>query len=526
MGSYTYLKSSNGTTYVYWQVAQWDSEKGMSVPQKTCVGKVGADGEIIYNKRFSAEGALSAFQSGYEEVDSVSIGQSMLLDYALLKSGLSVTLPSIFGDDLSSRIISIAYAIVAGDSRMYCAGDWMAAHECPCHNSPLASPRISETFAGITPSMQESFIAKWVSNIVCPAAGYYCFDLTSVSSTNEDNPFVELGYNRDKEKLPQINIALLSGVSSCLPVAYQMLPGSVSDVTCVQEIGERMSRYGINGIRMILDKGFYSLPNVEDMLGAGWKFMMPVPRNVLEAQNLIDSCRNDIESDLHFVHVEDDGTNAIYGMTVLGKIGGKRIWQHVYLDTARRMDHISKFFAKLSVWEDELKQQKPKKANKAYYAKYFIVKNTPKRGYKVKRNMTAINEYKTDYSGYWIIITNFEKDAVSALSLYRQRQRVEQHYDDLKNELDMMRLRTHRQETMSGRIFTHFIALIILQQLRLIMEESGLTKKMRNLSVRTMLNKVSPYSRIHFKGKYKDIYSTMTKSQRTIFTAFGLLKKS
>jgi hypothetical protein len=522
MGSYTTLKAANGTTYVYWQIAKWDTDRGMSVPRKTCVGKIGPDGEIVYNRRFAVEGALDALESGREEVESVSVGQSMLLDAACGRSGLSGMLTDVFGHTAAERIISIAYAIVAGGSRLYCAGSWMESHECPCHNAPLSSPRISEAFAAITPSLIESFLSRWASHAAADEGGHYCFDLTSVSSNNESNPFVEWGHNRDKEDMPQINIAVLTGMSSRLPTAYQVLPGSVSDVTCVDELFGRMALYGMRGIRIVLDRGFYSLENVDDMAETGHKFMMPVPGNVNYAKGLVDACRADIEDDRNFVEVSEDGRAAVYGMTVLGKTpGGKRLWQHVYFDTARCVEHISSFFAKLAVWEGELKDRRPKKANSAYYAKYFIVKTTPKRGYRVRRNMDAINEFKTDYAGYWVVLTNFEKNAKKALLLYRQRACVEQHYDDLKNELDMMRLRTHRQETMAGRVFTHFIALILLQQLRVIMEDSGLYNGV--LTPCLMLKKTDPYMRIRFVGKNKDVYSTMTKSQREIFSAFGLL---
>jgi transposase len=522
MGSYTYLKKPNGTTYIYWQVARWNGVRGMSIPEKTCVGKLGPNGEIVYNKRFAEPMAVEQLECGNQNADAVSVGQTMLLDAAYTSSGLSSVLSDVFGRTETARIASIAYVIVAQDSRMYGAESWMESHECPCHRQPLTSPRISETFAAITPSLMESFMLRWASSLVGTEKGHYCFDVTSVSSTNETNPFVEWGYNRDKEKMPQVNIALLSGMASQLPTSYMMLPGSVSDITCVNELAERMAKYGIKGISLVLDRGFYSLDNVNDMAAAGRRFMMPVPGNVNAARDLIDSCRMHIESDLHFVEVSDDGTAAVYGMSVPGTVGGKRVWQHVYFDTARRIEHISTFFAKLSVWEHELKEKRPKKSNKANYEKYFIVRNTPKRGYRVRRNMAVINEFKTDYAGYWVIVTNFEKDAKKALNLYRQRSRVEQHYDDLKNELDMMRVRTHRKETMMGRIFVHFIALIILQQLRVIMENSGLQDG--TLTVGTMMKKVDPYMRIKFTGKYKDVHSTMTKSQREIFTAFELLK--
>jgi hypothetical protein len=74
---------------------------------------------------------------------------------------------------------------------------------------------------------------------------------------------------------------------------------------------------------------------------------------------------------------------------------------------------------------------------------------------------------------------------------------------------------------MRGRVFVHFIALIIMQQLRVIMEDGGLQDG--SLTVKTLLKRVDPYMRIKFKGKYKDVRSTMTKTQREIFSAFELL---
>jgi transposase len=297
-------------------------------------------------------------------------------------------------------------------------------------------------------------------------------------------------------------------------------PGSVSDVTCIRELDERFAKYGASGIRLVLDRGFYSAANLEDIVSGGGHFMMPVPGSVNLARDLIDGARAEIESDLNFVEVAEDGTSAIYGITKVDKVAAKRVWHHIYFDTARRVEHISAFFAKLATWEAELRSKRTKESNQTFYAKYFIVKTTPKRGYQVRRNMETINEYKQDYAGYWVITTNFEKDAASALELYRKRAAVEQHYDDLKNELDMMRLRTHRQETMRGRIFVHFIALILLQQLRKTATDSGVLK--RDLSIRAMMKKLDSYQRVHFAGKYRDVFSTMTKSQREILAAFGL----
>jgi hypothetical protein len=62
--------------------------------------------------------------------------------------------------------------------------------------------------------------------------------------------------------------------------------------------------------------------------------------------------------------------------------------------------------------------------------------------------------------------------------------------------------------------------LILLQQLRKTATDSGVLK--RGLSIRAMMKKLGSYQRVHFAGKYRDVFSTMTKSQREILAAFGL----
>ena len=42
----------------------------------------------------------------------------------------------------------------------------------------------------------------------------------------------------------------------------------------------------------------------------------------------------------------------------------------------------------------------------------------------------------------------------------RKKDEVEKAFDEVKNHLDMHRLRTHRQETTDGKVFCAFVALI------------------------------------------------------------------
>ena len=67
---------------------------------------------------------------------------------------------------------------------------------------------------------------------------YLCYDITSISSYSELNEYIKYGHNRDNEKLPQLNLAMLFGQNSGLPVYFQRMPGNISDVTTLNNLLE------------------------------------------------------------------------------------------------------------------------------------------------------------------------------------------------------------------------------------------------------------------------------------------------
>jgi len=68
------------------------------------------------------------------------------------------------------------------------------------------------------------------------------FDLTSVSTYGKRNSYAEYGYNRDRESLEQINLALLTSCESGLPLQYEMLPESMSDKVVIDHVLSMMKR--------------------------------------------------------------------------------------------------------------------------------------------------------------------------------------------------------------------------------------------------------------------------------------------
>ncbi|MDR1486734.1 MAG: transposase [Deltaproteobacteria bacterium] len=534
MSSLTYHKHPNGATYVYRQDSYWDKVKKYPSSRQVCLGKLGAGGEIIYNKRFRSPEAREALERGemVTTTESLLIGQSLVLAQVTKDTGLERVLRRSFEAEDVDALLSLAWAVASGSQEMYMASIWMEDHDCPAHKDPPSSQDISRILASISQSQIEDFLRDWTHHRSKGLREQYCYDLTSVSSCNMSNPFVEWGHNRDKEHLAQINIALLTGVTSRIPTYYEIHPGSMSDTKTIASFIARMKKYGMERIRILLDRGFYSAKNINLLLEDRIGFYIPVPTTVGWQRELIDTYRDAVEMPEYVIPSSGEGRQSelLYGMTVLDKIDGRRVWKHLYYDGERRIWHIRSLFESLRRWEEELLSGDTKEKNKWAYERYFTVKTTPKRGLQVTRKQEAINAYKTDRAGYWAMLTSCEKNAITALEAYRERALVESHFDDMKNELSMDRIRTHGSHTMRGRTFVQFLALILTARIRVVMaraweDRMDVPKEdrlSRLYSLKELMARLGSYRKTRFSDRYGSVVSASTKAQHSIFRAFGI----
>ena len=147
------------------------------------------------------------------------------------------------------------------------------------------------------------------------------------------------------------------------------------------------------------------------------------------------------------------------------------------------------------------------------------MKTTPKRGMKVSYNTEAVSQYISRYAGFQAILTNSIKDPVKALQVYRDKDVVEKCFDDLKNQLDMKRLRMHSSVTADGRLFVQFIALIYVSALRKEMRKSVLIER---YTVRELLEEMATLIKVKYSGKYGHILTEVTRPQREILKNLDL----
>jgi transposase len=202
--------------------------------------------------------------------------------------------------------------------------------------------------------------------------------------------------------------------------------------------------------------------------------------------------------------------------------GGRRCYAHLYYNATRAAADFDKLSRRLVKCKEELETENPQESNKELYDRFFIVKRTPKRGLSVKYNDVAIQKYRKRYAGFFCILTNVKTDSGELLEVYRRKDVVENCFDDLKNTLDMKRLRVHSSVTMDSRLFIQFIALILISRIRSIAAVAKQNKEMRFMMVREIMEAMECVVRIAYSGRYGNALSEIGPLQQDIINAFGL----
>ncbi|MGZ3634030.1 MAG: IS1634 family transposase, partial [Parachlamydiaceae bacterium] len=144
---------------------------------------------------------------------------------------------------------------------------------------------------------------------------------------------------------------------------------------------------------------------------------------------------------------------------------------------------------------------------------------TPKRGLKVFFNDAEIQKYRKNYCGFFCIMSNKIKSAREALEIYRVKDVVEKSFDDLKNHLDMKRLRVHTATAMDCRLFLQFIALIYTSAIRNVLRTD---KKLKHFTPREVLEALETISKIKYSNRYGHLFTEITSFQRYILQTFGI----
>ena len=291
--SYIVKQKRGNSIYVYRATSYWDKEKNQPRQKREYLGRIDTvTGEFIKSTGIKGKKAMSMMPKS-----SKDYGNIYLLDKISEKIGLKEILKEIYPYRWNS-ILSLAFFAVSESSPFYLFEQWKS-HTYIKGLRNISSQSISKLLKelGSMDRLQLDFSINWCIKKGDTSA--LIFDITSVSSYSELMELVQWGYNRDKEHLPQINIGMVFGEPSSLPLFYSVYPGSIPDIVTLKNIVLRLNMFNIKTHLFILDRGFYSRSNIELLNNNNISFLMPISFSTSISKSIIEKHKSTISSPLN-----------------------------------------------------------------------------------------------------------------------------------------------------------------------------------------------------------------------------------
>ena len=452
-------------------------------------------------------------------------GADLLFSKAAEDSGLAKTLDAVFPEE-SDEILALAEHCASGDARpLYQAAAWSQDQKLPGETT-FTEKRISELLSKLTASKITTFYGEWIKN--SPVENRLSLDITSVSSYSKGIPDVTFGYNRDKEKLPQVNLLLIVDQKTKLPVWLEQLPGAIADMSTVKDTVKLLTQLGVRR-NFVCDRGFCSHENLACLQKNGFKFTMGVPLfRFPEYTEILNEAKAKNEFNDAGISVEMFGGAGVFqtqGVTKLIDLNGHRAYLHLYYCSAYRGSNEADLMERVDQVKCLLEEGKElKTALDQEIAERCFTTRKYKDKIIARCDKDAVAKMKEEFGGYFAIISNDIKDFREAMKVYKLRDGVEKRFDDLKNDMDCSRLRVHSAERMRARLFIQFVAEVlrcwILNQ-RQTRAEEWKKLKLTPKTVNDIIWAMSSLRHLHIEGHHP-FYKRPTKTQIGIMKFFKI----
>lgn len=352
---------------------------------------------------------------------------------------------------------------------------------------PLSSQSLSNLLNQIGESdLHLRFSQSLIQNLSTKATLIY--DVTSLSSYSALINLLEYGYNRDNLHVPQVNLSVVLDKARCIPVMYEVYPGSVVDVTTLQNTLAKVRNLGIQEVTLVLDRGFYSTANLEALLSKDFAFILPAPLTVKAAKQLLSSVHREIE-DANLLKIYNGEPLFVKPVALRIKIEKKKeeveVSGFVYYDQKREQSERELFYRRLYEVVEKLRKVEIKEwmksrdlfeeiAGKLFspYLKYRVVN----RRFEVSVRKKAVAQ-RVNRMGKFILLYRGNLDWSECLTTYRGKDLLEKGFDTLKNDLELLPLNVQKENTLKGILLINFLALIIRMRLMKQMQETQLIEK-------------------------------------------------
>ena len=494
------VPQKNGDIYLMERQTQYDPVKKYNrVISSKLVSKIPkGEKDPVPTRPKAAKGHRSEAKSGKLSASRIRVGMMDIVDHIGTVSGIDAAVYASTDLGTAQKIISIArYLFASNGQTLPGIQTWQFSHPLP-YASGISEDIYHDLFnrIGLDESLQQNFFKERCSLLEGNDA--IAYDSTTVSTYSENQIDARYGFNKTKDGLKTIKLLTLYSINSRQPIAFTKQPGNLPDVTAIENALNQLSALGVTDAEIVTDNGYYSEPNLSEMLQRGFDFITLAKTNLTWIRPEIDKhmdelgkiqsvCPFDISTHGITVMLMHDfdkvrkyashKTGAEKGSTETFK---RRIYLHIYFNATRQSEDRVAFENDLYELKTLLEGGTPlsdlPESSQNKVSKYMTLRTWGSKTTVTFKDKACQNAYK--YHGYFCIVSNKEKDCFEALRKYRSRETIESFFESGKQRADGTRTRVWGSDTLRGRMFVQFVALCYYEyfsnQLRLMKPTLGL----------------------------------------------------
>ena len=471
----------NGDTYVLERRTLYDPEvKYNRVLSTKLISKI-PKGETIPvpTRPKRSKRSKSVAKTEIVSAKRTHVGMMDIIDHIGSVSGIDDAVYSSTDIGTAQKIISLArYLLATNGQSLPGIQSWQYNHPLP-YEDGISEDIYHNLFVqiGYDEQLQQSFFCKRCASLSPGDA--LAYDSTTISTYSENQIEARYGFNKAHDGLKTIKLLTLYSIESRQPIAFTKQPGNLPDVVSVTNAIKQLSVLGVNTTEIVTDNGYYSESNFSELLQTGFSFITLAKTSIRWIRPEIDKQMEALD-DFKSLCPYDHTTHGVSVMVMhtFEKIrkyanhksgAGKgdvetftrRIYLNIYFNLSRqnsdKADLENDLYELKTLLEagTPIEDLAPHAQEKA--RKFFTLK---KWGNKVTAvaNNKAIKE-ATKYHGYFVLVSNKERDPFECLRKYRRRETIEGFFKAEKQNADGTRARVWDTDTLRGRMFVQFVSL-------------------------------------------------------------------
>lgn len=461
------IKTIKGHDYAYETHSYRDKETKKVRKTTKYLGVITDPETKAYERRYVKSETQKTEKS---EKLSLSFGDAHLISETVKNSSLNSIFRDIMPSDYETLMSLICFKLCE-NSAFVNAKTWLEGNYASIiySKTQIDSQRITDFLKKLgSESIARKFWGRYLPTVAdknTPVA------IDSTGLPNEiDIPVTEWGHHGgDTER--EIRLILVIDQKSGKPLYYRYVPGNIVDVSTLATTMKEFSEYGVGATFALLDAGYYSEENIEQLYSEKISFLTRLPSGRKLYKNLISETNDTLEKAKNRVVYNERG---LFVEKKEIDLFGNKGFAYIICDVKRKSSEMNKFL--ISSAEDELSDEE--------------------------------FDEQAKFKGKLVLISDKDVSIKEIVPLYYSRQSAENLFGVLKSEVNILPLRSHSVATVKGVLMLNFLSLIVFNQLRKLLDgkitvESALLEG-RNLHCKIYGNEIIVSEP---KKRFKDICS-------------------